>query len=104
MSTGYLEKYTLRAREEREREKNEREKSVRGALERVRGRGGVRNAVDRARLIMQTHGESGIEEDKEREGNHIGERKKQQVKKEMTEEDRGKERLRRELMGLFQRK
>jgi hypothetical protein len=73
---------------EMEKERMERVNNVRGALERARGKGSVRYVVERARreLLM---GEAMAE-------------KKPGGENEMRDKNGRRERLRRELMGLFQ--
>jgi hypothetical protein len=91
LSAGYLEGYGLSRQEkgqmEREKERMERIKNVRGALERVRGKGSVRYVVERARREL-LRGEAMAE-------------KRTDGENEMRDENGKRERLRRELMGLF---
>lgn len=81
----FIERYNL-AIEEEDRRSKERARSVRGSLERIRGRGSVRRVVSRAAPMEQ-------KEDSETAGSEEPE--------EVTEEERGQERLRRELKGIF---
>ena len=81
----FLERYNL-AIEEEDRRSKERARSIRGSLERIRGRGSVRRVVSRAPPMEKEESEIAPSE----EG-------------EVTEEERGQERLRRELKGIFRR-
>ncbi len=85
----FLERYNP-VRQEDERRSKERARSVRGSLERVRGRGSVRRVINRALDPRDLLG--GSEWEKEEEGGSLS-----------REEDRDKERLRRELKGIFRR-
>ena len=81
----FLERYNLAIVEE-ERRSKERARSVRGSLERIRGRGSVRRVIGRAPPMEKDESETAATE--EGQG---------------TEEKRGQERLRRELKGIFRR-
>jgi len=91
LSAEYLGRYGSsrqeKAQMEREKERMERMRNVRGALERVRGKGSVRYVVERARRELLR-------------GEAMG-KKKTSGKNEMRDENGRRERLRRELMGLF---
>ena len=79
----FIERYNL-AIEEEDRRSKERARSIRGSLERIRGRGSVRRVISRAPPMEKEESEAAQSE----EG-------------DVTEEEKGQERLRRELKGIF---
>lgn len=96
-SAEFVERYQLARKEESARSR-ERARSVRGSLERVRGRGSVRSVVGRAKKNAAAAESAKASATSTQAPTPTGEAG------ETVVEETGKEKLRRELRGIFERR